>query len=257
MSKVTILGYQISNAGLSKDIELAWQLLKSGTTGNYLACINPHSMVVASRDKLFKEALIHANILVPDGFGIVLAAKVLKLPLKERVTGTEFFLALTEYAENKGGLKYFFLGSTNKVLGLIIYRLGKEYPSIKICGIYSPPFKEKFTEDENRKIIDVVNSSNPDILWVGMTAPKQEKWIYENRYKLNVPFMGAIGAAFDFYAGTKKRSSIFWQKLGLEWLPRFIREPKRLWERNLKSTPIFLYWVIMEKFKSENLRSII
>jgi N-acetylglucosaminyldiphosphoundecaprenol N-acetyl-beta-D-mannosaminyltransferase len=85
-----------------------------------------------------------------------------------------------------------------------------------------------------------------------MTAPKQEKWIYENQAKLQVPLIGAIGAAFDFFAGTKKRSSGFWQRLGLEWLPRFLKEPRRLWERNLKSIPIFLYWIARERLKKQN-----
>ena len=98
-------------------------------------------------------------------------------------------------------------------------------------------------------MLDAIRAARPDVVWVGMTAPKQEKWIFENRSKLDVPFMGAIGAVFDFYAGTKLRSSLFWQKLGLEWLPRFFHEPGRLWERNVKSTPIFLGWIVREKFR--------
>jgi N-acetylglucosaminyldiphosphoundecaprenol N-acetyl-beta-D-mannosaminyltransferase len=103
-----------------------------------------------------------------------------------------------------------------------------------------------FDESDNQKMITAVNKAKPDILWVGMTAPKQEKWIYENKDRLNVPFIAAIGAVFDFYAGNKMRSSPFWIDLGLEWLPRFIKEPKRLWERNLKSTPVFLWWILRQ-----------
>ena len=249
INTVNILGYQISNSGLTGDVELAWRLIKSDNAGHYMACANPHSLVVASGDTLFKSSLKNADILVPDGAGIVLAAKVLNLPLNERVAGTEFFLGLTEIAEKNGGLNYFFLGSTAEVLVLIAQRLKVNFPSIKVCGTYSPPFRDEFSEEDNARMIDAVNSSKPDVLWVGMTAPKQEKWIYENRSKLHVPFIAAIGAAFDFYAGTKKRSSAFWQKMGLEWLPRFLKEPQRLWERNLKSTPIFLGWVLSERMK--------
>ncbi|MBA4417639.1 MAG: acetylglucosaminyldiphospho-UDP acetyl-beta-D-mannosaminyltransferase [Syntrophus sp. (in: bacteria)] len=222
---------------------------KSADMHRYMACANPHSIVVASRDKEFQAALKSADILMPDGYGIALAAKMLGLPLKERVAGSEFFRAFTLLANKDGGLKYFFLGSTKHVLGLMVERLCREFPSIFVCGTYSPPFKEEFSEEDNKKMIDIINSAKPDVLWVGMTAPKQEKWIYQNRYILEVPFIGAIGAVFDFYAGTKQRPSIFWQKLGLEWLPRFMREPRRLWERNLKSTPIFLLWVLHEKLK--------
>jgi len=151
--------------------------------------------------------------------------------------------------EEKKGLKYFFLGSSKKTLCLIAERMKQDFPYIEVCGTYSPPFKNEFRNEDNQLMIKAVNEAKPDVLWVGMTAPKQEKWIYENRDKLNVPFIAAIGAVFDFYAGTKERSSGFWITIGLEWLPRFLKEPGRLWERNFKSTPIFLGWVLKEKIK--------
>ena len=146
----------------------------------------------------------------------------------------------------EGGARYFFLGSTEHVLRLITRRIAKEFPNIEVCGTMTPPFKPEFSEDDNREMVAAVNAAQPDVLWVGMTAPKQEIWIHKNLDKLQVPLIAAIGAVFDFYAGTKKRSSEFWQSLGLEWLPRFLREPRRLWERNLKSTPIFFYWIARE-----------
>lgn len=100
-------------------------------------------------------------------------------------------------------------------------------------------------------MVAAINEARPDVLWVGMTAPKQEKWIHRNRGELRVPFMGAIGAVFDFYAGTKSRPSRFWRKLGLEWLPRFLQEPRRLWERNLKSAPLFLWWLLRERLRPQ------
>jgi len=96
-------------------------------------------------------------------------------------------------------------------------------------------------------MIELINKAKPDVLWVGMTAPKQEKWIFKNRNKLSVPFSAAIGAVFDFYAGKVRRPSPLWQKLGFEWLGRFIQEPRRLWKRNLISMPIFSYWILKEK----------
>ena len=118
-----------------------------------------------------------------------------------------------------------------------------------VCGLLSPPFKPNFSDAENAAMVSAINETRPDVLWVGMTAPKQEKWIYQNRDKLKVPLIAAIGAVFDFYAGTKIRSSDFWQRLGLEWFPRFLKEPKRLWERNMKSTPIFVSWIVKEKIR--------
>lgn len=243
------LEYHISHRGVVGDVKFTINTLSSCKYGHYMACANPHSLVVASRDSLFSAALKGADVLLPDGHGILFAAKLLNLPISERVAGFEFFEALSEYLSNNGGAKYFFLGSSCEVLEQIEKRMKRDYPNIKVAGTYSPPFKDVFSEYENSRMIDAVNNTSPDVLWVGMTAPKQEKWIYQNRNKLAVPFIGAIGAVFDFYAGTKKRSSPFWQKLGMEWLPRFLKEPSRLCERNLKSTPIFLWWVMKQKLK--------
>ncbi len=244
-----IFGYLISQRGVHGDIELTRELIASGKKGSYMACANPHSLVIASGDAQFNVALKNADILLPDGIGVVMAAKLFNMPVMEKVAGYDFFVALSASAEESGGLRYFFLGSSEHVLGRIESRLHREYPSIAVCGTYSPPFKEVFSETDNSAMIEAINAANPDVLWVGMTAPKQEKWIYENRDKLHVPFIGAIGAVFDFYAGTKVRSSVLWQKIGLEWLPRFFKEPKRLWERNMKSMPIFICWVINEKIR--------
>ena len=246
---ISLLGYRVFNDHLEKSISLVQHKSIGQTRSCFVACANPHSLVVASRDDIFKKALQGADILLPDGSGIVLAAKILKLPLQEKIAGTDFFLGLMRHLNKKTGKKVFFLGSTEKVLRLITKKVQKDFPNITVCGTYSPPFAEEFSFEQNQSMVKAVNDANPDVLWVGMTAPKQEKWIYQNINNLNVPIVAAIGAVFDFYAGTKKRSSDIWIKLGLEWLPRFLKEPGRLWERNLKSTPIFLWWIIQEKVK--------
>ena len=247
VNNVNILGYQTSASGVNGDIETTWNLIKSGTTGNYIACTNPHSLVVAKKDPYFSESLQNADILLPDGIGIVLAAKILGIDLTERVAGSDLFLGLSEKANTNGGLKYFFLGSTEEVLKKITDRMAKEFPNISICGALSPPFKPEFTESDNMDMIEKINEAKPDVLWVGMTAPKQEKWIYQNKDNIDVPIMGAIGAVFDFYAGTVKRSPDWACKMGLEWLPRLLREPKRLFRRNFISSPLFLLMVLKTK----------
>lgn len=247
---INIFGYQVSARGISGDIEHACRMIVSGRYGQYMACANPHSLVVASRDASFQSALQQSDLLIPDGAGIALASRSLYATTLNRVAGFEFFYELTKTLDKSGGARYFFLGSSDNVLHRIVTRLNCEFPSITVCGTLSPPFATEFSDTENKSIVSAINASKPDVLWVGMTAPKQEKWIYQNREILKIPFTGAIGAVFDFYAGTKKRSSDFWQALGLEWFPRFLREPRRLWERNMKSTPIFLYWIAREKYKT-------
>jgi N-acetylglucosaminyldiphosphoundecaprenol N-acetyl-beta-D-mannosaminyltransferase len=116
-----------------------------------------------------------------------------------------------------------------------------------VAGTYSPPFKPTYSAAELDKMVAVINTSNADVLWVGMTAPKQEKFIYQNKDRLNVRFAAAIGAVFDFYAGNVKRSSPNFQRIGLEWLPRLLQEPGRLWRRMVVSAPIFLYHVLRRR----------
>lgn len=252
---VRLLNFSISNLSLHETIDTASNFLSDGRKGRYLACINPHSLVVSEGDREFKEALETADILIPDGFGIILASRILGLPIRERVSGPDFFIDFTKHANSIGPTKYFLFGASPKVTKKMIDRLSREAPNIQICGTLSPPFKTEFSSAENEQMIATINSCRPDVLWVGLSAPKQEKWIFNNREQFDVPFVGAIGAAFDFYAGTKKRSSILFRRVGLEWLPRFLREPRRLWKRTLMSMPIFLGMVLREKVRRKAISS--
>ena len=129
---------------------------------------------------------------------------------------------------------------------LIADRIAQEFPNIQVAS-YSPPYKPVFSIDDTKKMLAKVNEFKPEILFVGMTAPKQEKWVYTNKEQLDANIIVSIGAVFDFYAGTVKRSSQFWISIGLEWFPRFLREPKRLAKRNLCSTPKFLVEILWFK----------
>lgn len=217
-----------------------------GVTG-VVATLNPHSYVIARRDRLFREALRQTDILLPDGVGMLLAAKVLKERAIKKISGSDLHEWVIGALEKKGG-SCFYLGSSEGTLQQISARITSENPRVR-AGFHSPPFKEHFTAEENDAMIKVVNAFGPDVLFVGMTAPKQEKWVYQNRKRLNVPLICCIGAAFDFYAGTVKRPGRFWISMGLEWLPRLLREPRRLWKRNLVSTPLFLWYLLVEKFR--------
>jgi N-acetylglucosaminyldiphosphoundecaprenol N-acetyl-beta-D-mannosaminyltransferase len=139
-----------------------------------------------------------------------------------------------------------FMGSSEKVLALIRERAAVDYPNLEVVT-FSPPYKPEFSDEDNKRIIDAINDANPDLLWIGMTAPKQEKWVYVHRDSLNVNcHIGTIGAVFDFYAGTVKRAPLWWQRHGLEWLYRLLKEPKRMWRRYLVGNVLFL-WNILTK----------
>jgi len=248
MTTVDILGYPVSNRGQRADVDTACRRLdEPGARPCTVACANPHSLVVAAADPPFAAALRNADILLPDGAGIVLAARLLGRPPLRRVAGMDFFLAMNAQAEARGGLRYFFLGASEAVLDLIAARLARENPRITVCGTYAPPFTAAFSEADSAAMVAAVNAAKPDVLWVGMTAPKQETWIEAHRGALRVPVIGAIGAVFDFYAGTRKRAPQWVCDLGLEWLPRLLREPGRLWRRNVISTPVFLARVLKQR----------
>jgi N-acetylglucosaminyldiphosphoundecaprenol N-acetyl-beta-D-mannosaminyltransferase len=210
--------------------------------------MNPHSYVVAKSNAVFRQALQDADWLVPDGAGIVLASRILKGNIERRITGPDIFLALHDRLQESGNYSVFFLGATDQTLQAISDRMAKDWPKIPIAGTYSPPFRAKFSDDEIDSMVSMINSAKPDVLWVGMTAPKQEELIHRMLPQLNVRFAGAVGAIFDFYAGRVKRSHPLWRRLGLEWLPRLLREPRRLWRRTLVSAPIFLWHVLRAKF---------
>ena len=139
------------------------------------------------------------------------------------------------------------MGSSQKVLDLIVKRAAEVYPHLKVVT-YSPPYKPEFSDEDNKAIIDAINAANPDLLWIGMTAPKQEKWTYSHWNELNIHcHVGTIGAVFDFFAGTVERAPIWWQDHGLEWLYRLIKEPKRMWRRYIIGNALFLWNMLKEK----------
>jgi len=247
MKSELIVGYPVASISRDQAIQEIMLSLSSSDSSRYFVCANPHSLEVARKDAAFDLAIRNADMVVPDGVGIVLASKILGGSIRERVTGTDIFLGLSEALHKGKGGRYFFLGSTEQNLLKIKEKMHADFPNITVAGTYSPPFKPEFSDEDTRLMIEAINQAAPDVLWVGMTAPKQEKWIYQNKDRLNVKFIGAIGAVFDFYTGNVKRSHPAFQRLGLEWLPRLLREPRRLWRRNFVSNPSFLLRVIRQK----------
>ena len=210
--------------------------------------INAHSYNTALKDELFQRALINGDVLIPDGVSIVKACKWLnaKSQPKERIAGWDLFAFEMDKLNKKGG-KCFFMGSSEKVLSLIRKRASVDYPNI-VVETYSPPYKPEFSEEDNKAIVEAINRADPDLLWIGMTAPKQEKWTYSHWNELNIHcHVGTIGAVFDFFAGTVERAPIWWQEHGLEWAYRLIKEPKRMWRRYIIGNSLFLWNISKEK----------
>lgn len=207
--------------------------------------INPHSYVTAKTDHDFRLALLNSDFLFPDGVGIVMALYLNGFKVK-KIAGYDIFIHYMNVLNNNKKT-CFFLGSSNETLNKIRVKISKDFPNIKFKS-YSPPFKKVFSKVDKDIMIKKINKSEADALFVGMTAPKQEKWVHENRKLLKVNLICSIGAVFDFYAENVIRPSRFWILLGLEWFVRLIGEPRRLYKRTLFSSPQFLLDILSHKF---------
>ena len=220
--------------------------------------INAFSYNNARKDADFARALLGGDVLIPDGMSVVKACQWLGNPHAptERVAGWDLFvhemnrlntLAPLETSLHHARRTVLFFGSSDHVLQLMLERASHEYPNLEI-HTYSPPYKDEFSEEDSRTMTAYINKVNPDLLWIGMTAPKQEKWTFEHWKELDIHcHVGTIGAVFDFYAGTMRRAPLWWQQHGIEWLYRLIKEPRRMWRRYIIGNAEFILRVIGEK----------
>ena len=208
--------------------------------------ISPNSYGLSVHDKDTDIALKNSDFLILDGvyFGWL---PWFKYGQKiKRITGWDSFQFFsTKMQKTKG--RVFFLGSSKETLEKIKECYHKDFPDVTV-GVFSPPFKTNFTEEDNKIMHQAVNNFKPDILFVGMTAPKQEKWACQNKEFLNVHVISTIGNVFDWYAGNSKRPSVFWQKIGMEWLIRIFLRPE-IFRRNIKNQMIFFWHLFLYLIK--------
>ena len=241
----SLLNIHIDRVSLAEITGETLRAINRKTSQKVFVCANPHSLVVAQRDLGFQAALNQADFVAADGVGVSLITRLAGVQTVPRITGTDYFDAVLRGLREHGVGRIFFFGSSPRVLDLISKRFASEFPSLTLCGTYSPPYGS-WSEEENHQMIQVINAAKPDVLWVGMTAPKQEKWVEANRHKLTAPVIGSIGAVFDFYAGTYARAPRWVCRTGFEWAYRFILEPRRMWRRNFVSAPKFL-WLVLRR----------
>ncbi|WP_417558831.1 WecB/TagA/CpsF family glycosyltransferase [Mesoflavibacter zeaxanthinifaciens] len=211
--------------------------------------INAHSYIVAKNDSKFKKALVSSDILLPDGEGVVLMAKKLKGEKIKKIAGADIHDYLLDLSE-KRGLKCFYLGASQETLDIIKNKQTQKYKNVTF-GFYSPPFKPVFSNEDNVQMVSKINAFKPDVLFVGMTAPKQEKWVFDNKENIDANIICSIGAVFDFIAETKKRAPQWVINLKMEWLYRSFTA-WRLTKRYLYSTPLFLIELYSLKYFSNS-----
>ncbi|MBN1599235.1 MAG: WecB/TagA/CpsF family glycosyltransferase [Bacteroidales bacterium] len=227
-------------------------IIQLGKNKTIINTLNAYSYVVANRDEIFKTALQKSDILLPDGFPVVIAAKWLKKIKIKKIAGADIFMYLCNYLnEIKGSC--FFLGSSQKTLNAIETKISNEFPNVK-AGFFSPPYKRVFNTEDSMIMCEAVRKFSPNVLFVGMTAPKQEKWVYKHSDNLETKIICSIGAVFDFYAGSVSRPSDFWVKNNMEWFIRLLKEPKRLWKRYLIYSPLFFIDLLLFKMKLKKIK---
>jgi len=205
-------------------------------------------LLQSKRDAEFFFILKNAYFLTPDGVPILWTSRILGKKLTAKISGSDLFPAVCKAAaENK--YRVFFLGAKPGVAQRASINLKKQYPKLDVVGVYSPPFGFEKSEKENQHIVKMIIDKHPDILFVGLGAPKQEKWIWRYKDKINVPISMAVGASFDFMADNLKRAPRWMQRHGLEWFFRLCQEPRRLWKRYLLGNLIFIWIVFKESIK--------
>ena len=252
----TITAYPFSTATLSETLSLLADWLESPPPtrnapprARFFVCANPHSLELARKDRAMHAAIMAADLVTPDGAGIVLASRLLNGRIRERVCGPDLFPGLCAHLNAaRPGTRMFFLGSTEENLASLERRFRADYPALNFCGALAPPFRAEFSAEEEDAMIRTINAAEPEVLWLGLGAPKQEKWAHRMRSRLRVALVGPIGGAFDWYSGRIRLPPLWMQKAGLQWLHRLAQEPRRLWRRNLDS-PIFLARVAVQRLR--------
>lgn len=241
--RVNILGVGVSALNMPSAVAAIEGWIEEG--GARYVCVVPvHSVMDCQRDDEHRRIVNRSGMTTPDGMPVVWLCRMKGFRDVRRVYGPDLMLEVARVSEEKN-YRHYFLGGADGVPEKLVANLTNRFPDLQVAGSYSPPFRE-MTDDETGEMIARINQSKPDILWVGLGSPKQERWMAENIEALDVPVVVGVGAAFDFHAGLKKQAPRWMQQSGLEWLFRLASEPRRLWKRYLKANPAFLFLITLQ-----------
>jgi N-acetylglucosaminyldiphosphoundecaprenol N-acetyl-beta-D-mannosaminyltransferase len=211
---------------------------------NYVCVTGVHGVMESQRDEHLRHIHNTAGLVTPDGMPLVWLSRLQGKRYVERVYGPDLMLALCERSVSKG-YRHFLYGGTEDALEQLESNLQHRFPTLQIVGKCSPPFRP-LTEEEDEQIVRMINKASPDIIWVGLSTPKQERWMASHVHRLTAPVLLGVGAAFDFHAGLKKQAPRWMQRSGLEWLFRLATEPRRLGPRYLVNNPLFVLLVLRQ-----------
>jgi N-acetylglucosaminyldiphosphoundecaprenol N-acetyl-beta-D-mannosaminyltransferase len=240
-----VLGVRVHAVQIPDVVTQVEQWIQERERPHYVAVTGMHGVTEANHDAGFRAILNEADLVVPDGMPLVWLGRTHGFPLRRRVYGPEFMETFCQQTGNR--YRHFFYGGASGVGDELAETLGRRF-GIRVAGTYSPPFRP-LTEEEDREVVAAIEAVAPDIVWVGLSTPKQERWMYEHKDKLSVPVMLGVGAAFDLNTGRLRQAPAWMRENGLEWLFRLLAEPKRLWRRYLVYGSQFAWNASLELLK--------
>jgi N-acetylglucosaminyldiphosphoundecaprenol N-acetyl-beta-D-mannosaminyltransferase len=239
-----VVGVRVDAVQMPEAVAQIDRWIEKRESGKYVAVTGMHGVAESRQNAGFREILNHAGLVVPDGMPLVWLGRWHGHSLRRRVTGSELMLAFCR--ETGPRRRHFFYGGAPGVAEDLARQLHDQF-KITVAGTYTPPFRP-LTEDEELDLALKVKAAAPDIFWVGLSTPKQERWMYDHRQKLDVPVMLGVGAAFDMNSGRLKRAPAWMRESGLEWFYRLLSEPRRLWRRYLVTIPQSMWSISLELF---------
>jgi N-acetylglucosaminyldiphosphoundecaprenol N-acetyl-beta-D-mannosaminyltransferase len=239
-----ILGVYVSATNLESSITAIddWMSRKEP---HYVCVTSVHGIIESQTDKNLRQIHNQAGLVTPDGMPLVWLIRLNGFQNVERVYGPDLMLALCKHSIHKG-YRHFFYGGEPGIPEKLGSNLKKRLPGLEIVGTYSPPFRP-LTAEEDQKIVEMINAQKPDIVWVGLSTPKQEKWMAEHIGRVSASTLIGVGAAFDYLSNNKKQAPQWIRHTGFEWFYRLLVEPRRLWRRYIKIVPLFIVLLIGQK----------
>jgi N-acetylglucosaminyldiphosphoundecaprenol N-acetyl-beta-D-mannosaminyltransferase len=244
LPRTNILGVGISAITLAQAVARIETWIKAGTR-QYVSVCTVHTVMECRKEPAVRRAVNCAGLATPDGMPLVWLSKLGGHRPVSRVYGPDLMLALCQ-ASARQGYSHYFYGGAAGVADLLAEKLQDRFPGLKVAGTYTPPFRP-LAPAEKRQINDQINEAGPDLVWVGLGAPRQDLWMAEHRPHLAAPVLVGVGAAFDFHTGRIPQAPVWMRQSGLEWLFRLIQEPGRLWYRYLVYNPLFILLIAVQQ----------
>lgn len=246
-----VLGVPVSAISMSDAVGTIDRWIREQTP-HYVCVTGVHGVMESQRDDDLRRIHVEAGLVTPDGMPLVWLAHLDGKASVERVYGPDLMLACCERSLQTGA-SHFFYGGAPGIADQLAERLSARFPGLAVAGTYCPPFRA-LTPEEDEQLVDQINAAQPDIVWVGLSTPKQERWMSSHIGRLHAPVLVGVGAAFDFHAGVKRQAPRWMQRSGLEWSFRLATEPRRLWRRYLVNNPSFVWQVARSRMRGPSHR---